>query len=428
AMARRFSSLDARALGDRQLARRSRELGRALGQQLRLLLTLNTASFGTFGILALMCEGWAGEKALAEELVMGLKASRTGEGSLRLAEIARQASGNPALRQLIQDCSPGELWQTLRGRPEAARLVSALDSYLDEYGHRCAGEVDIAVPRWREDPTPIMAAFREHVAASPGADPSGYRQTLRERWRRAEARALRRIAAWQRPPFLLALQQTRSLMSLREDPKFELLKLMLPLRRFILEMADRLVDRGLLPRPEDVFSLRESELHRFLRATPGPAVIAELTALVEERRQERELLDTVEPPEIIGPGGQPLVGAVTAPASPTRQLRGLGASPGRARGPARVVKTLADGDQVKSGEILVAPVMDPGWTCVFPLVSAIVTDLGGVLSHAAVVARELGVPAVVNTGSGSRRITTGVEIEVDGDRGTVTILEDGGLL
>lgn len=422
AQAAAFAAADLDTIGDQDLVRRSQELGRATIRQLRLLLTLNTASFGMFGFLRLMCEAWVRDGSLAEELVIGLDATRTGEGSLQLAEIAHKASLDPNLRDLIKAEPPDVLLKTMHRLPETAWLASALDQYLTDYGHRCAGEVDIRFPRWSEDPSPLITAFKEYVTGTRGGEPPLHRRALLDRRRRAENRAVRNLLAWQRPLFRLVLQQTRSLMPLREDPKFYLLKLILPLRRIVLAMAERLIDRGLMQKREEVFLLTEAELYRFLLATPTEEVAPQFHALMEERRLERQALEEVEPPEIVGPDGEPIrESAGTNGLAPT-ELRGLGASPGRATGTARVLKSLAEGGEVREGEVLVAPVMDPGWTYLFPLVSAIVTDLGGVLSHAAIVARELGIPAVVNTRTGSRTISTGLEIEVDGDRGIVKIL------
>ena len=427
AVAQTYASLDLTRFSNSQLLRSMRSLQVYSQGHSRLLMMANAAAFGSFGLLALLCDIWCGDRTLAEEMVIGLDSTQTGEGALRLWQIARRAAAIPSVRKLIADQAPQHLLPALEQTPEAAPIAAELHSYLNEFGHRCAGEVDISVPRWREDPTPLMAIFRGYVLDSSRADPVQQQRELRARHRQAEARAMRSLAPWQRPFFTLAVYQSRRLMSLRENTKFHLLKLLMQERRATLEIARRLVQKGMLEQPQDVFLLPLPALERALLWRSTPARRQKVLATVHEQREEQARLLSYVAPEVLGPDGQPLTELRPTPAEPTTPttvINGLGASPGQARGRARVLLSAGEGAALQPGEVLVARITDPGWTPLFPLAAAVVTDLGGILSHGAVVAREMGIPAVVNTREATHLITTGQVIDVDGSRGTVTIVHD----
>ncbi|MCB9791087.1 MAG: hypothetical protein H6741_00005, partial [Alphaproteobacteria bacterium] len=175
----------------------------------------------------------------------------------------------------------------------------------------------------------------------------------------------------------------------------------------------RLQERGLLDAPEEVFYLKREELEPALEGQRAP---------VGRRRATLQRWRPVTPPSVIVGRFDPRAHAPPPPASGAT-LRGIGASPGVAEGLARVLLHSDAEAQVLPGEVLVAPSTDPGWTPHFLTAAAVVMDFGGLLSHGSVVAREYGLPAVVNVGDGTRRIRTGDRVQVDGDRGEVRILE-----
>lgn len=425
AMARELAAIDPGALADE-------ELGRVLaGRQDRFEPFMEVfndcmgASFASYGTLAFAAEKWCGDRSLANDLVVGLAFTKTAEVSADLWRIARLASDTPGVVELLEPAEPGAVLGTLRADPRGSAVAAELDGFLERYGHRCADEFNLTTPRWAEDPSTIMGIFRSYVLKPPPASPSQVTQrqqrTREEATRRARA-ILRsgfwsKLFPWRWLLFRSYIRQAQLFTPLRENPKFYLLKLMLPQRRMLLELGRRLSAQGLLEVQEDIFFLTTEELLSLNEE--GWSAARPFRDRVAARRRDHERWQTEEPPPILRGDGTPVEDGQAAAPEDAEVLRGLGASSGRVSGQARVITTIEQGHLMREGEILVAPFTDPGWTPLFPLARAIVTDLGGLLSHGALVAREYGVPAVVNTRDGTRLIRTGDTITVDGNEGLV---------
>jgi pyruvate,water dikinase len=215
----------------------------------------------------------------------------------------------------------------------------------------------------------------------------------------------------------------------RENVKSEAVRWLASIRRGLLVLGDRLAEQGAFDEPDDVFFLTHEEIKQ---AVAGSS-IAQLRAAVESRRDEYERWSKLNPPSVVvgewdesaaadsGTGSAPAVASAHG-----RVLRGISVSAGVVRGPARVFRSVDTDETVLAGEILVAPFTDPGWTPYFVPAAGIVMDMGGMLSHGSIIAREYGMPAVVNVGSATKHIVTGQIIEVDGDRGEVRLIEERG--
>jgi pyruvate,water dikinase len=244
---------------------------------------------------------------------------------------------------------------------------------------------------------------------------------------------LHRVLPYRWLLFRPALKNARRTLPLRENPKHHFLLYATEIRRTILELARRLVAKGLLSREEDVFFLTREELAAAAdsaergAAAPGlPEIVSARRALYERyrawtppeaipMREVAEIERAVQQGELPGAAEQQAV----AP-SAMGALHGIAASSGVVTARARVALTPDDGAEIEPGEVLVAPFTDPGWTPLFTVAGAVVMDLGGLLSHGAIVAREYGIPAVVNTRSATTMLRTGQLITVDGNTGTVT--------
>jgi pyruvate,water dikinase len=214
------------------------------------------------------------------------------------------------------------------------------------------------------------------------------------------------------------LPRARVGLARRENAKSEFVRVSALLRRALLEAGARLARKGLLAQGEDVFFLTGPELKDLLLARTH----FDVHRRTENRRREVERYRATDPPMLVV-GSSPVLAAApdTMNANGT-ELRGVPASPGVATGPARVILHNDGQSRVLPGEILVAPVTDPAWSPYFLSAAGIVVDVGGILSHGSVVAREYGIPAVVNVGSGTRQVRTGQLLRVDGNRGVVTLL------
>jgi pyruvate,water dikinase len=273
--------------------------------------------------------------------------------------------------------------------------------FLDEFGHRGVYEAELANPRWIEDPSFLLDQVRTYVQEGLPAP------RAREQRRLAE-QALRRLPLLPRVLAMWLARRARRSAAQREAGKSALVAMALPVRMLLLEFGRRLVASSLIDTADDVFHLSRADLETFGR---GEWDGRDFRALIGERRRLREArLAEPEPPDLIGAAVLPGV---------SDQLRGLAAAPGVGRGPARLIRHPAEGARLQRGDVLIAPSTDPGWTPLFLRCSAVITEAGGLLSHGAIVARELGLPAVVNVAGVFEALTDGDEVCVDGNRGIV---------
>lgn len=307
----------------------------------------------------------------------GLASARALEGVRRLAAMART---DESLVTLLRE-QPDDI-DVLRAHH--ADFASALDEVLAACGHRGPGETELANPTFRDRPGLLLRA----VAAAARDDTSRHARAGGSPTRKARVAS---AAARRR-------EEARDAAMVANDA----------LRRAVRQRGRRLAESGVLADPDDVFYLTWCEL-----LSPP----ADASTLVAERRQERiRLADLVMP--VMFDGGWR---AVTAHRDQSAELAGVGASPGTVRGPARVLQDAAD--DLEPGDILIARVTDVGWTPLFAAASGVVTNIGGSMSHAAIVAREFGIPAVVGVEGATTAISDGSLIEIDGDAGTVRVVE-----
>jgi rifampicin phosphotransferase len=312
-------------------------------------------------------------------------------------------------------------WQDWRGRFRA---------HLDRYGHTIYNlDFRNAVPA--DDPAPLLDTLRFYLGrfdspsttAPSGGGPDPYERQRRTSARREEATAavLARLDAPRRATFTRLLRWAQGVAPVREDALADIGLAWPQLRRMLRELGDRLVAAGTIDRADDVFWLRRDE------------VLGEATRLgeaVEERKALWRGRRRATPPQLLPQGSSWERWESFMPAKsgdqPGPVLRGTGASTGQVTAPARVLGGPEDFSRMRPGDVLVASITTPAWTSLFAMASGVVTDVGGPLSHSSIVAREYGIPAVLGTGVATRRITDGARIRVDGDAGTVTLLDEAG--
>ena len=295
---------------------------------------------------------------------------------------------------------------------DVAQAELTLGDFLEKHGHRSVGEFELAQPRWREDPSyveQIIASFR----TNPDANPTKHLQsqgTNREKAKRRIARLPVGKAAAFRKQINKVLNLTQRYMPFRETAKFYLMLGYELIRKALLELDRRYqLDGG-------IFYLAPDELDRLIE---GEA----LQSVIEERKTTRSRLLKIELPDVIYSDilnrvGEPQV------IEAKDEIQGVGVSVGVATGEAYVLRDAADAQIAGKNYILVCPSTDPGWTPLFLHAAALVIEYGGMLSHGAIVAREYGIPAVVNVAAATQRIQSGQRLRVDGSRGMVSILDD----
>jgi pyruvate,water dikinase len=421
--------LDLQSMSDAELVDFGNSLEELLRPRLMLLMDAQGNVFTQMAFARFLLKRWLGDEELINDLMTGISGVKTADANIELWRIARRARGNEAARSIIEQSSPDDLLGALEKEPAAAAVAAELREYLRDYGHRAADELEVRNPRWVERPGPLMSAFRGYVLAGDDLNPEEFERRQLEKRLAAEADVKRRLGgsfSWRWWIFRATLREAQDYLPLRENPKFYLLKLSLYARYATVELARRWHAAGFLESEDDIFFLRIEEFEEYGRLADDARVERgeELKALIASRRAEWETYNRVDPPmvlrsdELDRPLAELAPEAATEPVAAT--LKGIAASKGVASGKARVIIDPSQGG-LEAGEILVAPFTDPGWTPFFPLAAAIVMDLGGMLSHGAVVAREYGIPAVVNTRLATKQIKTGQMITVDGLAGTVTI-------
>ena len=363
-----------------------------------------------------------GDLATDEErrvVLRGLAHNPTTEMNLTLWELAREVRGDPISARKLRETPPERLAREYHDAALPARLQAGLSSFLRLYGHRGVAEIDLGLPRWSEDPTYIIGVLASYLRLD---DPELAPDV---QFRRAEREAGEMVAELTRRArnkgrlrgelagFLL--RRARDLSGLREMPKFCMILLFARARELLWEVGEDLAKAGRLERSEDVFFLSLPEARAALAGE-------DLRLVVRERRidYERELERRRVPRILLSDGTTPTGEARDAPEEKDGLLRGTAASGGVVVGVARVVLD-PSGAALEPGEILVAPSTDPGWTPLFLTAGGLVMEMGGAMSHGAVVAREYGIPAVVGVPDATERIVTGQRITVDGAAGTIAI-------
>lgn len=366
------------------------------------------------------------DQAASTRLVLGFL-NKSLEADTALRGVATIAAREPAVQKALGQT---DALAALRDTPEAGPFLDALYDYLDAWGRRSDNFTEMAFPSWTEDPTPVLSLVRMYVA-SPRDVEAGRVRLAGER-EAAVAAAREAIADDQREAFEAVLELGQRGAQLNEDHNFWIDQQTLHwVRQTLIEMGRRLADRGVIGEPNDIAMLGLDEALETLRSSDG-----DLRDLVAARHAEMEAWAALDPPPALGaPFEVPEelesifgFGDATRDANLEARttIRGQAASPGTHRGTARVITSIAEGDRITPGDVLVTATTSPPWTPLFGAASAVVTDAGGSLSHAAIVAREYGIPAVVGTSNATTLIPDGATIEVDGGAGEARVIDTEG--
>ncbi|MBN1259045.1 MAG: phosphoenolpyruvate synthase [Anaerolineae bacterium] len=304
---------------------------------------------------------------------------------------------------------------------------SRFQDYLERYGHSIY-DLDFAEPIPVHDPTPPLQTLQVFVREE-GRNPHARQQRLIAQREAAIAAARERVGGLRRKLFDKTLGWAQTYTVLREDSIFEIGLGYPILRRMLLELGRRLAKAGALQTPDDIFWLERAEAEQSAGALDRGEAPADFLECIETRKRQWRAEKRVTPPPQLPKRGR-ILGMKTDIFMPVdaeeqtgTRLKGTGCSPGRVTATARVLHGPEDFDQMRTGDILVADITTPAWTPLFAMAAGIVTNIGGPLSHGSIVAREYGIPAVLGTGVATRRIESGQRVAVDGDAGTVTLLE-----
>ncbi|MDS0282654.1 PEP/pyruvate-binding domain-containing protein [Haloarcula onubensis] len=371
-------------------------------------------------LLSAMLAGAALRRLVPEEadsvdaLALGIEGDVVYRMTRQLGELADVARESPAVATALTDGdTPSRADLAALDGSEA--FLDAFDGFLSTYGFRAIGEIDVSRPRYREDPTPLLTVVASTLETRAGTTQNDIDVALRARAGAAETRLIRAAPAPVAPLVRRLIRTHRGYLGIRELPKFALARLLAELREAALAAGDELTGRGALPDAGDVWLLTVAEVTQGLS---DPRTLSGID--IAGRRREFERDRRLTPPRIITSTGYVPPQRDSEPAA-DRRLHGTGAAPGVVEGTATVV-TDPRTQRVGRGDVLVAAYTDPGWTPLF-VNAAVVTEVGGRLTHGSLVAREYGIPAVVAVDGATEALAEGSRVRVDGTNGVVEILE-----
>lgn len=390
---------EALALIPRSMELRERYFPQALLGMVSLWLLLGLARRGDrFGVL-----------------VSGVK-TKTTETNQALEDLAIEIRMAPTLGDLFQRIEAPQLRAKLETLQVGQNFLKRFELFLDQYGHR-ETTLTISQPAWKDQPEVVLEILKVLAGTEP-QQPDSY-----SAWQRTRDELLGNSilsTPFLGKLFLKSLTNARVFFQIREDTHFYVTLMQPTIRRVSLELGKRLAQAGALSAAEEVFHLQLDELETFGRQwPPSEQQVVQIHELVARRKAKRESL--ANKPMI-----DPRLLTVTSRAQAEENvlLNGTSGSPGVARGPAKIVHDISEFGKLKAGDVLVAPVTNPAWTPLFQRAVAVVVNTGGAASHAAIVAREYGIPAVMGTINGTKELKDGQWIQVDGSRGLILKAEE----
>ncbi|MGW3428583.1 rifamycin-inactivating phosphotransferase [Streptomyces melanosporofaciens] len=369
---------------------------------------------------------WLGEKNAADTLTLSAPDNVTSEMGLALLDVADVIRPHPEVVAFLRGVEDIEFAEDAAFLDELAKLAGgaeardAIESYLDRYGMRCVGEIDITRPRWRERPTTLVPVILDNVRNfEPGAAERRFEQGRQkaEKKRQDVLARLRALPDGDRKAdeTKRMIDRVRTFIGYREYPKYGIISRYFVYKRALLAEAERLVRAGVLPDQEDIFYLTFHELHDVVRSHQVDG------RLIQQRKEAFRSYHALTPPRVLTSDGEAVTGAYRRDDAPAGALIGLPVSAGTIEGRARVILDMAEAD-LAAGDILVTAFTDPSWSPLFVAIAGLVTEVGGLMTHGAVIAREYGLPAVVGVERATRLIRDGQRIRVHGTDGYVEIL------
>jgi rifampicin phosphotransferase len=365
-------------------------------------------------------ETWLGEKNAADTLTQSVPDNVTSEMGLALLDVADVIRPHPdvvAFLERVKDEGFLDALPRLAGGQEAR---DAIQAWLDKYGMRCVGEIDITRPRWSERPTTLLPMILSNVKNfEPGEAERRFEQGRQEAWKKEQELLgrLRVLPDGERKAEEVKrmIDRVRTFIGYREYPKYGMISRYFVYKQALLEEAERLAQAHVLREKEDIFYLTLQELHDVAHTNQVDE------QLIRQRKDAFKSYQALTPPRVLTSDGEAVAGSYRRDDLPAGALVGLPVSAGTVEGRARVILDMAEAD-LEPGDILVTAHTDPSWTPLFVTIKGLVTEVGGLMTHGAVIAREYGVVAVVGVEHATRLIRDGQRIRVHGTEGYVEIL------
>jgi pyruvate,water dikinase len=363
---------------------------------------------------------WLGERNAADTLTQSVPNNITSEMGLALLDVADVIRPHPDVVAFLERVEDEDFLDELPTREGGREARDAICAWLDRYGMRCVGEIDITRPRWSERPRTLLPLILGNVRNfEPGAGSRRFEQGRQEAWAK-EQELLARVRALpdgeqKADETKRMIDRVRTFIGYREYPKYGMVSRYFVYKRALLEEAERLAHAHVLREKEDIFYLTFQELHDVVRTNRVD------DQLIRERKDAFQSYVALTPPRVLTSDGEAIAGRYRRDDIPDGALVGLPVSAGIVEGRARVVSRLEEA-KLEPGDILVTAYTDPSWTPLFVAITGLVTEVGGIMTHGAVIAREYGLPAVVGVEHATRLIRDGQRIRVHGTDGYVEVL------
>ncbi len=390
-------------------------------QDFENLLPRLAPGFISFKGLEALEQKWLGTHKYTDLIVKGLEGNITTEMGLLTGDLADLIRTSPQLIQEFENEDYSTLFARINQLEWHDEFKQKFNSFMSRYDMRAAGEIDMAKDRWIENPEPLVTSIMAIVrTGTEGVHRKEYQETI-ERAKQAAADLIREVESrrgkLKGKVIRRLINVLRNYLPAREHPKYLIMKLILIFKKALLEEAIVLVQKGHLAQEKDISYVSFWELYKAIQNNQS------LIRLVEQRKEEYQHFRKLSPPRVLTNEGEEIKAGYQRQNLPESALVGMPVSSGVIEGIAKVIN-----DPVKAslnkGEILVAPFTDPGWTPLFINAAGLVMEVGGLLTHGTVVAREYGIPAVVGITDATKKIKTGQKIKVDGDAGFVLVLEE----
>jgi phosphoenolpyruvate synthase/pyruvate phosphate dikinase len=363
---------------------------------------------------------WLGEKNAADILAQSVPNNITSEMGLALLNVADVIRPYPKVIDYLQHVKNDNFLSEVVQFEGGQETRDAIYAYLDKYGMRCAGEIDITRTRWSEKPLTLVPLILSNIKNfEPGAGDRKFEQGRQEALKK-EQELLDRLM--QLPDGEQKAKETKRIIDLirnfsgyREYPKYGFINRYFVYKQALLKEAEQLVQANVIHEKEDIYYLSFEELREVVRTNKLD------NQIISKRKDEYKLYEKLNPPRVITSDGEIIAGKYNREDLPAEALAGMAVSSGVIEGRARVILKMEDAD-IEDGDILVTTFTDPSWTALFVSIKGLVTEVGGLMTHGAVIAREYGLPAVVGVENATRLINDGQWIRVNGTDGYVEIL------
>ena len=363
---------------------------------------------------------WLGEANVADTLSQSVPNNITSEMGLALLDVADVIRPHPEVIDYLKRAKDDGFLDGLAGLEGGQEAQGAIKAYLARYGMRCVGEIDMTQARWSEKPTTLVPMILGNIKnLEPNASTRKFEQGRQEASRK-EQELLERLR--QLPDGEQKAEETKRMIDLlrnfigyREYPKYNMINRYFVYKQALLKEAERLVQANVIREKEDVYHLTFEELHEVVRTKKLDY------QLIGKRKDEFKSYEKLMPPRVMTSDGEIIAGAYKRENLPAGAIVGLAVSSGVIEGRARVISSLEDAD-LEEGDILVTPFTDPSWTPLFVSIKGLVTEVGGLMTHGAVIAREYGLPAVVGVENATKLVKDGQRIRVHGTEGYVELL------